>query len=77
VDFPPESPTAQAGVRQSVALFNWTDEPKTVSVLRARLGHRGPVQAEDFWTGERVAIDGEFLTRRLAARSAALYDVKA
>lgn len=75
VDFPPESPTAQAGVRQSVALFNWTDEPKTVSVLRARLGHVGPVKAENFWTGERETLDGEFITRRLEGRSAVLLEV--
>lgn len=76
VDYPPESPTAQAGVRQSVALFNWTDEPRVVSVLRSRLGHTGPVAVEDFWTGARETLDGEFLTRRLDPRSALLLDVR-
>jgi hypothetical protein len=75
VDYPEDSPTAQAGVRQSVALFNWTDEPKTVSVLRRRLGHTGPVQAEDFWTGEQETLTDDFITRRLAPRSAVLLDV--
>ncbi len=77
VDYPADSPTAQSGVCQSVALFNWTDEPKTVSVLRSHLGHSGPVQAEDFWTDEQEPWDGEFISRRLAPRSALLFDVLA
>lgn len=75
VDYPPESPTARAGVRQSVALFNWSDEPRVISVLRSRLGHTGPVKAENFWTGERETLDGEFVSRRLDGRSAVLLDV--
>jgi hypothetical protein len=75
VDYPSSSPTAKAGVRQSLALFNWTDEPQIVSVLRARLGYTGPVTAENFWTGERETLDGEFITRRLEGRSAVLLEV--
>jgi hypothetical protein len=77
VDYPSDSPTAQTGVRQSVALFNWTDEPRVVSVLRSRLGQTGPVAAEDFWTGTRETLDGEFLSRRLGPRSALLLDIAA
>jgi hypothetical protein len=75
VDYPAGSPTRAAGIRQSVALFNWSDEPRVVSVRRTRLGHGGPVQAEDFWTGERATFDGEFISQRLEGRSACLYDV--
>jgi hypothetical protein len=75
VDFPADSPTGQAGVRQSVALFNWTDEPRIVSVRRARLGHDGPVDVENFWTGARSTWDDEFVTARLDGRSAVLFDV--
>ncbi len=75
VDFPEGSRTRSAGVRQSVALFNWTDEPRVVSVRRERLGHDGPVTVENFWTGDRETWDEEFLTLRLDARSTMLFDV--
>jgi hypothetical protein len=77
VDYPSSSPTARAGIRQSVALFNWTDEPQIISVRRARLGHTGPVKTENFWTGERETFEGEFISQRLEMRSARLYDVLA
>jgi hypothetical protein len=44
-------------------------------VLRARLGHVGPVKAENFWTGERETLDSEFITKRLEGRSAILFDI--
>jgi hypothetical protein len=77
VDYPTESPTAKAGVCQSLALFNWTDEPQIISLRRSRLGHAGPVKIENFWTGERETLDGEFITKRLDGRSALLFDVAA
>ena len=75
VVYPAESPTAKAGVRQSVALFNWSDEARVISVPRARLGHAGAVVAENFWTGERETLKGEFISKRLEGRSAALWDI--
>ncbi len=75
VNFPAGSPTHAAGVRQSIALFNWTDEPRIVAVRRARLGHDGAVRLRDFWTGETESLEGEFLVKRLAGRSALLFDV--
>jgi hypothetical protein len=75
VDYPSDSPTAKAGIRQSLALFNWNDEPQVISVLRKRLGHTAPVKGENFWTGERETFDGEFITKRLEGRSAVLFDV--
>ncbi len=75
VDFPADSMTARAGVRQSLALFNWSDEARVVSVPRRRLGHDGPVDAVNFWTGQRQRLDDEFITRTLAGRSALLYDI--
>jgi hypothetical protein len=75
VDYPEDSPTAQAGIRQSIAFFNWTDEPQLITVRRDRLGHTGPVHVENFWTGERETFDGEFISQRLDGRSARLYEV--
>jgi len=75
VDFPEGSRTRKAGIRQSIAFFNWTDRPKLVTASRYSLGHTGPVSAEDFWTGEREEFSEEFITKRLEPRSALLYDI--
>ena len=75
IDYPPESPTARSGVRQSLAFFNWTDEDAVISVRRAGLGHDGPVEAEDFWTGAAEVFDQDFIVKSLAPRSALLYDL--
>jgi hypothetical protein len=77
VNYPEVSRTREAGVAQSLAFFNWTDEAKLVSVKRSRLGQTGPVKAMNFWTGEQETFDGEFITRRLDPRSAELFDVAA
>ena len=75
VDFPAGSRTAERGVRQSVAFFNWSDKPRVVSVRRADLGQEEAVVVEDFWTGRRTRWDDEFVTIRLDGRSAELWDV--
>ena len=75
VDYPEDSRTARAGIRQSFALFNWTDEPRLIAIRRARLGHAGPVVVENFWTGERETLEEEFICRPLDGRSAVLFDV--
>ena len=77
VDFPPESSTQKLGVRQSVALLNWSDEARVVSVRRADMGHEISDTAivENFWTGERQQWNSEFVTRRLDGHSAELWDV--
>jgi hypothetical protein len=77
VNYPDDSATRQAGVAQSVALFNWTDEPRVAAVARRRLGQRRPVEAVNFWTGEREVLGEEFVVKRLGARSALLYDIMA
>jgi hypothetical protein len=75
VNYPEGSDTREAGVRQSVALFNWTEERRMVSVRRERLGHEGPVNAVNFWTDEAEILDQEFLVRCLDSRSALLLDI--
>jgi hypothetical protein len=75
VDYPSESPTAKSGVRQSLALFNWTDQPRVISVRRADLGHSGSVKAKNVWTGDGADFSGDFITLELAGRSAVLWDV--
>lgn len=77
VTYPPESPTRHRGIAQSLALFNWTDEPRIVSVRRAALGQAEPVQAVNFWTDEEETFGEEFIIKRLAGRSALLYDILA
>ena len=75
MDYPAASPTAQAGIRQSIAFFNWSDAPQLVTLPRARLGHTGAVAVENFWTGARETWEDEFISQRLDGRSAVLYDV--
>lgn len=77
VNYPDASRTRQAGIAQSVALFNWSDEPKIVNVSRAKLGQQGPVRAVNFWTDEEETFADEFLSKRLEGRSALLYDILA
>ena len=75
VDYPDGSPTRAAGIRQSVALFNWSDEPAVVAVSRARLGRAEPARAVDFWSGAAETFSGPFLLKELPARSARLFDI--
>lgn len=75
VDYPEHSRTRQDGIRQSVALFNWSDDPGIVSVRRETLGHEGPVKGENFWTEEQETFDEEFIVKRLDGRSALLFDI--
>ncbi len=75
VDFPSDSRTGRLGIRQSVAFFNWSDEPKIINVRRAELGHTGPVDAVCFWSDARETFDGEFISQRLEGRSAMLWDI--
>lgn len=75
VDYPADSRTGQSGIRQSVALFNWSDEPKVISISLAHLGHTAPMRGENFWTGEREIFEDDFITRPLAGRSALLWDI--
>jgi hypothetical protein len=75
VDYPPDSVSARAGVRQSVAFLNWTEEPRAVSLDRRRLGQPGPVMVTDFWTGATDRWTQNFATIELEPRSARLFDV--
>lgn len=75
VDYPDDSPSAMQGVHQSLAFFNWGDEPRLVTVRRDRLGHRSGVRAVNFWTEEAEVFEGEFFSKRLEGRSALLYDI--
>ena len=75
VDFPAESHTAKSGIRQSLALFNWTDTPRAVSVHRKQVGHPEKVRAVDFWTGNVETWDRDFITVELPPRSSRLFDL--
>jgi hypothetical protein len=75
VNYPAGSPTRRRGIVQSLALFNWTDEPQVIAVQRERLGHRTPVRAVNFWTDEPATFREEFIVQRLVPRSALLYNL--
>jgi len=75
VTYPDDSRTRQLGITQNVALFNWSDEPRIVSVRRDTLGQTDPVQVVDFWTETEETWTDEFVSKRLDGRSAVLFDV--
>jgi hypothetical protein len=76
VDFPEGSPTALHGIRQSVAFFNWSEEPRLISVSRQVLGHSSAVEVEDFWTGEKSTWDDDFVSLEVQPHCARLFDVR-
>lgn len=76
VDFPEDSPTAQKGIRQSVALFNWDDQAKLVTINRRDLGQAESVDAEDFWSGATEQWASPYLVVELEPRTAQLFDVR-
>ena len=76
VAYPDGSRTRARGIRQHVAFFNWGDDDQVTGFTGAQLGLRGPVDVEDFWTGERSvwADGGACLT--LPPRTARLYTIR-
>jgi len=75
VDFPAKSPTGRQGIRQSIAFFNWTDQPCLVSVNRDDFGQPESVIAEDFWHGGQETWTEEFTSVVLEPRCARLFDI--
>lgn len=76
VNYPQQSKTWKAGIRQCFALFNWSDDCKIIVVKHSDLGHIGNVTAENFWTGDIENFNKDFIIKELQPRSALLYDVK-
>ncbi|MCX7935710.1 MAG: hypothetical protein N3A66_10695, partial [Planctomycetota bacterium] len=76
VEYAADSVTRQAGICQSLGLFNWTDVPRLIAVRRDLVGSGTASKAIDFWSGAEIALaDDEFITHRLPPRSAALWDI--
>lgn len=75
VNFPESSSTYKQGIKQSLALFNWTDEGKVISVKRSIFGDTKETNAVDFWTGDKEVLRDEFITKVLAPHSALLLDI--
>jgi len=77
VDYPPDSRTAQAGVRKEIAFFNWSDEPTTIGYALTRLGLSGQEQIVDFWTGAPAGFADGQLVASLRPRASRLFQVRA
>lgn len=75
VNYPEDSQSQSAGISQSIAFFNWSDETQIISIERKRLSQSGPVSVEDFWTGEQSNWSDDFISLQLAPRSSKLFDV--
>ncbi|MBC2602676.1 alpha-galactosidase [Puniceicoccus vermicola] len=75
VTFPPGSPTAQSGIRQSIAFFNWHDHPRAISIDLRAIGQNEPVIAKDFWNGATETWNPNFITVKLDPHCARLFDI--
>jgi len=78
--YPPDSRMAKAGIRQHLAFFNWSNEPRRISVACAKAGlANSPEQSGhgatlvDFWTDDVREIHDDFVTVDLPPHSATLY----
>ncbi len=78
VTYAEDGPTAAAGIRQSLAFFNWSDEARVISVARESVvPGEASMALRAFWSDAEEVCADEFLSRRLAPRSALLWDVLA
>ncbi len=77
VDYPAGSVTAKRGVAKHIAVFNWTDKPQYTGYTAAQLGLKGTVTVRDFWTDEKVVLEGGNVALLLPPRSSKLYELKA
>ncbi len=75
VTYPPDSPTRRRGILAHVALFNWSDAPRTIGADRSRLGIPDQAPVIDFWTGEAEPRAGP-IDARLPPHTSRLYEVQ-
>ncbi|EDM27260.1 alpha-1,6-galactosidase, putative [Lentisphaera araneosa HTCC2155] len=76
VRYEDDGPMKQAGVKQHIAFFNWSNESKliTLSLDKAQLSAKE--QLSDFWSHESITVNGQYLCVELAPRSSQLIEVK-
>ena len=72
VEYPDDSLTRKNGVKEHLALFNWSDEPMALSVPADKLAGW---ELRNFWTGKKLRVKGDLLVRELPARSSELWSV--
>ncbi len=73
----PESKTRREfSISDTIALFNWSDQPQTLAVALAQLGvDPAGRKARDFWTGRAVKLTGQTLVALLEPREHLLVDI--
>ena len=75
VKYSEEGPMKAAGIKQHIALFNWSDEPKLISVSVVKAGLTEKDELLDFWSGQSVECNGNFLSVELAAHASSLIEI--
>jgi len=75
VDYPEGSLTRERGIRQHVALFNWSDHAQMIGAAHEQLGVEPAAERRDFWTDQPWPTDEAGVFARLEARSSRLIEV--
>jgi hypothetical protein len=76
VKYTDDGPMMQAGVKQHIAFFNWSDDPQLISVSLEKAGLTDHENISDFWISESVEVNGRFVSVELPPHSSALYKIK-
>lgn len=76
VKYTDDGPMKKAGVKQHIAFFNWSNERKLISIPLEKAGIAKDDALTDFWTGDNISHNGNFLSVDLNAHSSAFYTVR-
>lgn len=76
VAYPKDSLTFKRGVQKHIALFNWDNPPRHVGCTLEEAGISDSDTVTDFWTEERLKVNGKDLVGRLLGHSARLLTVR-
>jgi hypothetical protein len=71
------APRPDRGLIGCIGLFNWTDQPRRISVTRAAEGIDAKARITDFWTDKPVSgADATFITADLPPRGSMLFEIR-
>jgi hypothetical protein len=76
VRYEDDGPMKQAGVKQHISFFNWSNESKLITLFLEKAQLSGKEQLSDFWNHDSITVNGQYLCVELAPRSSQLIEVK-
>ncbi|WDE95288.1 alpha-galactosidase [Lentisphaera profundi] len=76
VRYEDDGPMKQAGVKQHISFFNWSNETKLISVSLEKADLNGSETFSDFWSDQDMQVNGNFLSVELTPHSSKLIQVK-